>query len=107
MGANTGVFDWFLRDFGVAELYELHDPGFVSFGGKYIHAPTIAKMVEGKLLNEMGNFFNTDDVVKLNLAEITILHIDNFGLMKLSHSSLEADEGDKFKITIAGKKLID
>src|SRR3989338_8952167 len=59
MGANTGVFDWFLRDFGVAELYELHDPGFVSFGGKYIHAPTIAKMVEGKLLNEMGNFFNT------------------------------------------------
>ena len=28
MGANTGVFTWFFKDFGIDELYELKDPGF-------------------------------------------------------------------------------
>ena len=37
LGANTGVFDWFIRDFGISELYELNDPGFFPFGGKYVH----------------------------------------------------------------------
>lgn len=48
MGANTGIFDWFLRDFGVEELYELHDPGFVPFGAKYVHAPALVQIAMGR-----------------------------------------------------------
>jgi S-adenosylmethionine hydrolase len=44
-GANTGALSWLLSDFGYKSLYEVHDPGFVSFGGKYVHAPNVAKLV--------------------------------------------------------------
>ena len=50
MGANTGVFTWFFRDFDVEELYELNDPGFFAFGGKYVHAPAVAQIAMGKPL---------------------------------------------------------
>ena len=63
IGANTGVFTWFFRDFGVDELYELNDPGFFPFGGKYVHAPAVAQIAMGKPLNEMGNPF---DIKKLS-----------------------------------------
>jgi len=36
LGANTGIFNWFLNDFGIEEIYEIHDPGFFPFGGKYV-----------------------------------------------------------------------
>ncbi len=59
MGANTGVFTWFFRDFGVEELFELNDPGFFPFGGKYVHAPAVAQIAMGKRLKEMGHQFGS------------------------------------------------
>jgi S-adenosylmethionine hydrolase len=100
MGANTGVFDWFLRDFGIEELYELHDPGFLPFGGKYVHAPAIAQIAEGKSLNDMGKLFNKNDLVKLDLIEGTIVHIDVFGLIKFIGQLPKCNEGDKFEVSI-------
>jgi S-adenosylmethionine hydrolase len=82
MGANTGVFTWFFRDFDIEELYELNDPGFFPFGGKYVHAPAVAQIAMGKPLNKLGHLFGIEKVVKLDISEGTIVHVDNFGLMK-------------------------
>ncbi len=105
MGANTGVFTWFFRDFGVAELYELEDPGFFPFGGKFVHAPAVAQVAMGKPLNKMGHPFDIGKVIKLDITEGTIVHIDNFGLMKFTGNLTGLNEGDKLTITINGKAL--
>jgi len=105
MGANTGVFTWFFRDFGIEKLYELNDPGFFPFGGKYVHAPAVAQIAMGKPLNRLGNLFGIEKVVNLDIPEGTIVHIDNFGLMKFVGELKGLNEGDKLNVDINGKTL--
>jgi S-adenosylmethionine hydrolase len=93
MGANTGVFDWFFRDFGISELYEYYDPGFLPFGGKYVHAPAIAKIAQGKELSKLGKVFSPEKVKRLDIPDGTIVHVDNFGLMKFTGSLIGLNEG--------------
>ena len=105
MGANTGVFTWFFRNFGIEELYELNDPGFFPFGGKYVHAPAVAQIAMGKPLNKLGHLFDIKKVVKLDITEGTIVHIDNFGLMKFVGELTGLNEGDKLNVDVNGKTL--
>jgi len=105
MGANTGVFTWLFRDFGVEELYELKDPGFFPFGGKYVHAPAVAQIATGKPLKDMGHSFNIEKVAKIDIPEGTIVHIDNFGLMKFTGKLIGLNEGDELEVNVNGKTL--
>jgi S-adenosylmethionine hydrolase len=105
MGANTGVFTWLFRDFGIKELYELNDPGFFPFGGKYVHAPAVAQIATGKHLKDMGHPFDIEKVVKIDIPEGTIVHIDNFGLMKFTGGLTQLNEGDKLEVNVNGKTL--
>lgn len=105
MGANTGVFTWLFKDFGIEELYELNDPGFFPFGGKYVHAPAVAQIAAEKQLIDMGRPFDRDKVVKINLKKGTIIHIDNFGLMKFTGELTKLNEGDRLEVNINGKIL--
>ncbi|MDD2913391.1 MAG: SAM-dependent chlorinase/fluorinase [Candidatus Paceibacterota bacterium] len=105
MGANTGVFTWLFRDFGIEELYELNDPGFFPFGGKYVHAPAVAQIATGKPLKDMGHPFDIEKVVKIDIAGGAIVHIDNFGLMKFTGELRGLKEGDKLGVNINGKIL--
>jgi len=105
MGVNTGVFTWLFRDFGIDELYELKDPGFFPFGGKYVHAPAVTQIAMGKPLNKMGNPFDIKKVVKLDISDGTIVHIDNFGLMKFTGVLTGFSEGDKLEVYVNGKTL--
>lgn len=105
VGANTGVFDWFIRDFEVEDLYELHDPGFVPFGGKYVHAPAAVKIACGVELGTLGKQFDKRNLLQLNIPEGTIVHVDNFGLMKFTGSLPELKEGSQLNINV-GKRSI-
>ena len=105
IGANTGVFTWFFRDFDIEELYELNDPGFFPFGGKYVHAPAVAQIAMGKPLNQLGHPFDVKNVVKLDIPDGTIVHIDNFGLMKFTGDLTGLNEGDKLDVYVNGKTL--
>ena len=105
LGANTGVFDWFLRDFGISEIYELKDPGFFPFGGKYVHAPAVARIAMGESLSKMGNNFKKENVFKIHLPIGTIVHIDNFGLIKFTGKLPSCEEGDNFIIIINNKRI--
>ncbi|MDP3980224.1 MAG: SAM-dependent chlorinase/fluorinase [Chlamydiota bacterium] len=105
MGANTGVFEWFFRDFEIDELYELHDPGFLPFGGKYVHAPVIAKMASGQQLNLIGKKFDVNNLTRLDIPNGTIVHIDNFGVMKFTDTLVGLNEGDKVTVEVKGQFL--
>ncbi|MDD3998833.1 MAG: SAM-dependent chlorinase/fluorinase [Candidatus Shapirobacteria bacterium] len=105
MGANTGIFTWLFRDFGIEELYELNDHGFFPFGGKYVHAPAIAQIVMEKPLKDMGHPFDIEKIIKIDIARGTIVHIDNFGLMKFTGKLAELSDGDKLEVNVNGKTL--
>lgn len=105
MGANTGVFTWFFQDFGIDKLYELGDPGFFPFGGKYVHAPAVAQIAIGKPFEEMGIPFDIEKVIKLDIPNGTIVHIDNFGLMKFTGNLTGYKEGDKLEVCLNKKVL--
>ncbi|MCX6786617.1 MAG: SAM-dependent chlorinase/fluorinase [Candidatus Kaiserbacteria bacterium] len=103
VGANTGVFDWFTKDFGIEELYELHDPGFVPFGGKYVHAPSAVKIACGVNLATLGKPFDKQNLLQLDVQDGTIVHIDNFGLIKFTGILPELKENTQLKIDINGQ----
>lgn len=103
-GANTGALSWVLNDFGYKSLYEVHDPGFISFGGKYVHAPNVAKLVAGVPMDSFGKLFAKEALATLDIDSGTIVHIDNFGLLKIMGETPKFEEGQKFKISINGEE---
>lgn len=106
-GANTGALSWFLDELGVEELYEVHDPGFVTFGGKYVHAPSVAKLVAGIPFDSFGKQFSLGKLTELDIPDGTIVHIDNFGLMKIKGPTLNYEEGEVFGVSVNGVYKLD
>lgn len=105
-GTNTGAFGWLIKDFGCEELYELRDPGFVPFGGKYVHAPAVGKIVSGIPISELGNPFDVNKVRNVEIKEGTVIHIDNFGNLKLYHKFVDnPQDGDKYIIDFNGNEI--
>jgi len=106
VGENTGTLSWLIQDFGVREIYESNKVGldgktFISFGGKYVHAPVAARVAAGFDLKTLGSDFDKNRITKLNLKDGTVLHIDNFGVPKIFggfESSLK--EGDLVDIYV-------
>ena len=58
-----------------------------------------------KSLKEMGHPFDINQVKKINIPKGTIVHIDNFGLMKFSGNLSGLSQDDKLKLNINGKTL--
>jgi len=104
-GTNTGVFDWFLRDFGISELYELNDPGFVPFGGKCVHAPAVARIASGVEFLKLGIPFSADKLKKLDIFPGVVLHVDNFGLIKFNTTLPKLNEGQILSVRINGHSV--
>lgn len=106
-GANTGALTWLLEDFAGEDIYEIYDPGFISFGGKYVHAPNVAKIVAGVSFTEMGKKFPRKSLTKLEIKAGTVVHIDNFGLIKIADAPISYKDGQKFQIFKNGEYVLD
>ncbi len=108
IGRNMGSFDWLTRDFGCQEPYDLsaHNAGgFVSFAGKYTTAHLAAKAASGVALETLGDAMDPNDIVRLAIRPGTIVHIDNFGMMKFTGEIGPANEGDEFEVEINGHTI--
>jgi len=105
IGRNMGSFDWLTRDFGCAELYNLarhNKDGFVSFAGKYTTARIAAAAACGTPLRELGDEISPNDIVRMDLAEGTIVHIDNFGMMKFVGDLETPESGTIYTVSVNG-----
>jgi S-adenosylmethionine hydrolase len=105
VGANTGTLSWLFKDFGIKEIYESSTKGldgkeFISFGGKYIHAPIAAKVASGIPLDQLGKKFSKEKLTHLNFKEGTVLYIDNFGVSKFFGNLGDLVEGNRVKVSI-------
>lgn len=99
-GTNTGALGRVIKKYGCKELYEIYDDGFVPFGGKYVHAPTVGKVLSGVPMNTLGHAFDVNSIRNVEINEGTILHIDNFGNVKLEGSLAGATNGDTYLLKI-------
>jgi len=103
-GTNTGALGWLARDFGVAECYELADPGFVPFGGKFVHAPAVGRLLAGAALSDLGSPFPRERIRSVLPEEGVIMHVDNFGNGKFQLSQ-SFSPGDRLAVSAAGRRL--
>ena len=110
LGRNMGSFDWITRDFGCTELYDFSacagaSDRFRSFEGKQSTAQIAAKAASGIPLAELGTPLDVASVVRLNIPDGTIVHVDNFGMMKFTGDLGDVAEGDHFEISVNGKTM--
>lgn len=105
-GANTGALTWTIEDIGYNTLYEINDPGFVTFGGKNVHAPNIANLVNDIEFKDLGVEFKRDELTKLTIKDGTVVHIDNFGLIKIKGKPLEMEDEQTVQVFKNGEPLL-
>ncbi|MFJ4851715.1 MULTISPECIES: SAM-dependent chlorinase/fluorinase [unclassified Streptomyces] len=99
VGANTGALGWLAADFGVAECFQMADPGFVPFGGKAVHAPVVGALAAGRRPAEVGEPFSVDAVRRLPLSQGLVVHVDNFGNAKFAFDPAGVQEGDHVTVS--------
>lgn len=104
-GTNTGALGYVINKYGCTELYEIYDEGFVPFGGKYVHAPTVGKILAGVSLNKLGKPFDMQKIRTVDMIDGVILHIDNFGNVKMKGNLKDAQKGDIYSLNFKEKTL--
>lgn len=105
-GADTGTLNWLFDDFGIESLYEIKENKFYPFGGKYVHSPTVARMASGVPFEEYGRDLSQDELCSLPIPDGSIVHIDNFGLMKIKGEFPDYSDGTNVKIFVNGEEAI-
>ncbi|NBE84040.1 SAM-dependent chlorinase/fluorinase [Micromonospora rubida] len=105
-GTNTGVAGWLVDEFGCEELYELHDPGFVPFGGKYVHAPAVGKLAAGAALADLGNPFPLERLRRAERTSKLVVHVDNFGNLKFPWPEGDINnKGRRYRVSWPGHSV--
>ncbi|MEV5387399.1 hypothetical protein [Streptomyces sp. NPDC052721] len=104
-GANTGALGWLAADLGVRECYELTDPGFVPFGGKFVHAPAVGALAAGTPLARLGSPFPAGRIRRLLPQEGTVVHVDNFGNAKFPLAADGLRFGDRLRVGVGDRVL--
>jgi S-adenosylmethionine hydrolase len=84
-GADTGTLNWLFEDFGIESLYEIKESKFYPFGGKYVHSPTVAKIASGVPFEQYGKEIDKNELCNFSAPKGSVVHIDNFGLMKIKN----------------------
>ena len=110
LGRNMGSFDWLTRDFGCAELYDFSAQAaaserFRSFEGKQTTAQIAARAARGIPLADLGTPLDVGSIVRLKIPDGTIVHIDNFGMMKFTGDMGDVAEGDRFEVSVNGMTI--
>ena len=106
-GANTSAMTWMLEDIGIEKIYEINDPGFITFGGKNVHTINVANMINGIPYHDFGMPFPAEKLNPINIPTGTVVHIDNFGLIKIKGERLNLKNNQKVKIFKNNKFLLE
>lgn len=105
-GADTGTLNWLFKDLGIKSLYEIKEKKFYPFGGKYVHSPTVAKMASGINFEKYGKKIDKKKLSSFSIPKGTVVHIDNFGLIKIKDKFPNYQNGTKIKIFVNGEESI-
>ena len=111
VGNNSGYFNWMIEKHGLECLYENRlgrDKDSRSFGGKHVGAPTVAKIVAGETFDNLGFEVPQDYLSDYTISDGTIVHCDNFGLMKIKYEKpIQLKEMQNIKIYVNNQYKLD
>jgi S-adenosylmethionine hydrolase len=77
----------------------------VSFAGKHVTAPLAAQIARGTPLSALGEPMDPAEFHRLTIPDGTIVHIDNFGLMKFTGSLDGLSEGQRCQVRVNGRTI--
>src|SRR5579859_8043757 len=110
IGNNSGYFNWLIKDFGLKYIYENKINRTLdgrSFGGKYVQIPTAAKIIANIPHDEIGNKREESFLSDYDIPDGTVVHIDNFGLIKIKAPQLSSlNPGDSVQIFVNGSPSV-
>ncbi len=100
VGADTGIFSLLFEEFGIKKVFEGKDQIHYPFGGLHVHTVTSGKLLRGVSEEKIGNKINEEDISQITPSKGEVMHIDNFGLIKIwgKIKDFNLVEGDKVKI---------
>jgi len=106
--ANTGIFSLLFEDFGIKEVWQVKEQGHYPFGGLHIHTFIAGSLLCGLNEEKIGVKMSSKKVKKIEFKKGEVVHIDNFGLIKIWSRINEYDfkEGDLVRIKILNKEGI-
>lgn len=104
VGNNSGYFGWMVNDYGCEYLYKNNitkDTDYKSFGGKFVQAPTMVKLLMGVDNTLLGEEVPADHLRSIIINDGTVVHCDNFGLMKIKGPiDVNLNDGDHLQIFV-------
>ncbi len=88
VGPNIGITTLLSDRWSPTIAVKLDCPGWTAsqFMGRDLYAPTSGRLVSGERLQELGVAFPLDNIRRLAIPNLVVLHIDNYGNVKLNHS---------------------
>lgn len=100
VGADTGIFTLLFDEFRIKQAYKNKEQGHVSFGGLHMHTTIAAKLLNRENKSNLGVKIPESNVKRRYPEKGEVVHIDNFGLIKLWYrmSDFDFSEGQKVKI---------
>jgi len=106
-GPNNGVMSWLIQDFEVksaiklpiSEESRLHP----TFNGKYRFAVAVNKCLQGDSFETIGDKFDKDEIYLSKIADGTVVHVDNYGNVKIKLPALHLKRGSNVSIKLRDK----
>jgi len=104
VGADTGFFSLLMDDFGVAEIFESNVTEHFPFGGLHVHAVSAGKLLKGDRPDDLGKRIAPEAIKRISLCAGEVVHIDNFGLVKIWNTAGDFNffKGEAVNIQIKG-----
>lgn len=102
VSADSGIFSLIFKEFGIKDVYEGKEQRHFPFGGLHIHTITAGELLGGAPEGELGNKINEINIKKISPKKGEVLHIDNFGLIKIWNRMEDFDffDGEKIKLRV-------
>ena len=84
IGSNFGYFGWLAQDLGVRRVYKIENIPQSNFSAKTHIAPLVARLACSDETS-ISNYVCSEEIIdKIDFPVGTVLHIDNFGNVKLA-----------------------
>lgn len=102
LGSNFGYHGWLAKDHGVKRLFALRDVPLSSFADKWFISPVAARIAAGLEDELEADPIGIDSIHDMDIAEGTVVHIDNFGNAKVTLDSQGRDVGSSARVHVNG-----
>ncbi|MCX6796436.1 MAG: SAM-dependent chlorinase/fluorinase [Candidatus Falkowbacteria bacterium] len=102
VSADTGIFSFLFKEFGIEDVYEGKEQCHIPFGGLHMHTVIAGKLLRGDSEEKLGSKISESNIKKIFPRKGEVLHIDNFGLIKIWNRTGDFDffDGGKVKLKV-------